>query len=460
MDRILFTAGEIGEILEAVWIGEPVNSVADIQIDSRKCGRGTLFVPLKGERTDGHLYLKDIGESGTSLSLVDIQWYSENRKPVEELIGQRGMAFLPVSDTLAAMQKLAVYHLGKFPDLTVVGITGSNGKTTTKEILGAILSESMMTIVNEGNLNSDIGLPLSVFRIEEKHEIAVFEMGMNRLGEMELLASIVNPDFAVITNIGTAHIGPMGSRDAIAHAKKQIFSCFDGSQRAIIPESDEYSQFLAEDIKGKVIFYGGETTSAIRLKSDFSIEGFDLEVEGYGCHFSLPGKYNLSNVTAAVAVALEIGVDPRAIAAGINKVEAVFGRGELFKGDITLLRDCYNANPDSMAESLTLLDYWENRSVAVLGDMLELGDQSVREHRRIGDVAAKSAAQALFFFGNEMEGAFESVKDSGFSGYSFWTADFESLSKALEKYLEVGDLVLLKGSRSLALERLTDVITK
>lgn len=460
MDRILFTAVEIGDVLNSSWLGEPGGSVDNVQIDSRKCGRGTLFIPLKGERTDGHLYLENIVEAGTVLSLVDYKWYTENRKSVEELIEQRGMAFLPVSDTLAAMQSLAVYHKSHFPDLTVVGITGSNGKTTTKEILGSILSETMEAVVNEGNLNSDIGLPLSVFRLEKKHEIAVFEMGMNRVGEMDLLASIVRPDFAVITNIGTAHIGPLGSKDAIAHAKKQIFSCFNGTQTAIIPENDEYKGFLSEDIHGKVVLYGKESTPSVQLKSDFTIEGFDLDIEGHACHFALPGEYNLANVTAAVAAALEIGINPRSIAKGIDKIQASFGRGELFKGDVTLLRDCYNANPDSMSESLGLLDYWDKRSIAVLGDMLELGDRSAEEHRRIGEVAAKSSAQALFLFGNEMEIAFEAVKEAGFSGYSFWTNSFKSLSDALDGFLESGDLVLLKGSRGLALERLTDLIMK
>lgn len=458
MDRILFTVAEISEILKAEWIGNPQVSVANIQIDSRECGRGTLFVPLKGERTDGHLYLKDINDRGADLSLVDIEWYGANLESVEKLVKQRGMAFLPVVDTLAALQELAVYHMKRFPNLLVVGITGSNGKTTTKEILGAILSESMDVVINEGNLNSDIGLPLSVFRIEENHEIAVFEMGMNRVGEIELLASIVNPDFAVITNIGTAHIGPLGSVDAIAQAKKQIFSCFNGSQTAVIPESDDYSRYLAEDVSGNIVFYGCDSTSSVQLKSAYSIKGFDLEVEGYPCHFSLPGEYNLSNVRAAVAVAEEIGIDARLIAVGIDKVEAVFGRGELFEGDITLLRDCYNANPDSMAESLKLLEYWDKRSIAVLGDMLELGKNSTEEHRLVGERAAKSPASALFFFGDEMEAAFESVTDSGYSGYSCWTSDYESLVEALKNYLEKDDLVLLKGSRGMALERLTDLI--
>lgn len=458
MDRILFTAEKIAEILVGNWIGTPGKTISNIQIDSRKCGRGTLFIPLKGERTDGHLYLGDICDSGTKLSLVDDNWYSENRKSVEKLVEERGMAFLPVGDTLSALQKLALYHMSLFPELVVVGITGSNGKTTTKEILGSILAETYETVINEGNLNSDIGLPLSVFRIEEKHEIAVFEMGMNRIGEMDLLASIVKPDFAVITNIGTAHIGPLGSRDAIALAKKQIFSCFTGNETAIIPSADSYCDFLQEDVQGKIVLYGRDSMPAVKLLSEFTIEGFDLEIDGNRCHFALPGEHNLSNVLSAVAVALEIGVKPKAIAGGIEKIKPVFGRGELITGDISLLRDCYNANPDSMAESLKMLDYWKSRSIAVLGDMLELGENSSEEHRLIGIKAADSSAEAIFLFGDEMEAAFESVKKSGFNGYSFWTSDFEYLKEALVDFIQKDDLVLLKGSRGLALERLTEFI--
>jgi UDP-N-acetylmuramoyl-tripeptide--D-alanyl-D-alanine ligase len=413
---------------------------------------------LKGERTDGHLYLQDIAQSGTLLSLVDIHWFSENQAVVTRLAEDYNMAFLPVADTLSALQDLARFHMGLFPEVTVVGITGSNGKTTTKEILSSILSESFETVANEGNLNSDIGLPLSVFRVEKKHKIAVFEMGMNRVGEMDLLSSIVKPDYAVVTNIGTAHIGPMGSQDAIAQAKKQIFSCFTGKETAIIPETDAYCQFLQKDVNGKVVLYGRNSLPQVQLKSEFSIEGFDLEIDGFPCHFMLPGEFNLANILAAVATAMEIGVPPQSIAQGINKIQPVFGRGELFKGDVTLLRDCYNANPDSMTESLKLLGFWKNRSIAVLGDMLELGNESREQHRLMGIRAAESSAEALFLYGEEMEVAFEALQDSGYSGYAFWTKDFESLKENLMEFMRSGDLVLLKGSRGLALERLTDFI--
>jgi UDP-N-acetylmuramoyl-tripeptide--D-alanyl-D-alanine ligase len=458
VDRILFTADKIAEILKCDWVGNSRGIIDNIQIDSRECGRGTLFIPLKGERTDGHLYLDGIASQGSQFSLVDINWYSENRNPIEKLIRERGMTFLPVANTLSALQELAVYHMSLYPELLVVGITGSNGKTTTKEILGSILSESFETIVNVGNLNSDIGLPLSVFRVEEKHRVAVFEMGMNRIGEMELLASIVKPDFAVITNIGTAHIGLLGSQKAIAVAKKKIFSCFTGKETAIIPEDDEFCDFLQNDVKGKIVRYGTNSVPEVKLKSEFTIEGFDLEIGGFACHFPLPGEHNFYNVLAAVATALEIGVTAESIARGIGKIQSLFGRGELIKGNITLLRDCYNANPDSMEESLKTLSYWRNRSIAVLGDMLELGEDSFKQHSRIGELASKSAASAIFLFGNAMEAAFESVKVSGYSGYSFWTSDFESFKEALVEYIQIGDLVLLKGSRGLALERLTDFV--
>ncbi len=460
MDRILFTAEKVASILGGGWIGKVSEQISNIQIDSRKCGRGTLFIPLKGERTDGHLYMIQISGLGTKFSLVDIQWFSENRDWVEELIDRSGMAFLPVTDPLSAMQKLAAYHISRFPELLVVGITGSNGKTTTKEILGGILSKWTDAVTNEGNFNSDIGLPLSVFRVEKKHKVAVFEMGMNRVGEMDLLASIVKPDIAVITNIGTAHIGPLGDRDGIAEAKSKIFSCFTGSETAIIPQDDDYSEFLQGEVHGETILYGLDTPGSIKVVSDFSIEGFDLEIDGYSCRLALAGKHNLLNVIAAVVTAMKIGVSSEVIADAINNIKPVFGRGELIKGEITLLRDCYNANPDSTTESLKLLDLWKGRSVAVLGDMLELGEESFTAHRRIGEIAAKSTATALFLFGKEMEAAFDSIKGSKFSGYSFWTDNFRYLKEALEEYLEKGDLVLLKGSRSLALERLTDLIIK
>ena len=460
MDRILFTAEQVSSILKVSWVGNVTESIGNIQIDSRKCGRGTLFVPLKGERTDGHLYLDDIGRNGTKFSLVDIVWFEENRNRIEKLVSQWGMVFLPVADTLSAMQKLAVYHINQFPDLTVVAITGSNGKTTTKEIMGSILSEYKETVINEGNFNSDIGLPLSIFRVDNHHKIAVFEMGMNRVGEIDLLASLVKPDYAVITNIGTAHIGLLGSQDVIAYEKRQIFSCFTGIETAIIPSDDAYSQFLCDGVKGKVVYYGADLRESVKMKSSFSIDGFDLEIKGFNCHFSLPGPHNLSNVLAAVTTAEEIGVPPELIARGINKIQAVFGRGELIRGDISLLRDCYNANPDSMAESIKMLDYWDKRAIAVLGDMLELGEKSFEEHRRIGELAAKSSAQAIFLFGEEMEEAFESIKSAQYSGYSFWTKDFESLKENLSGFMQSGDLILLKGSRGLALERLSDLIVK
>jgi UDP-N-acetylmuramoyl-tripeptide--D-alanyl-D-alanine ligase len=329
VDRILFTADKIAEILKCDWVGNSRGIIDNIQIDSRECGRGTLFIPLKGERTDGHLYLDGIASQGSQFSLVDINWYSENRNPIEKLIRERGMTFLPVANTLSALQELAVYHMSLYPELLVVGITGSNGKTTTKEILGSILYESFETIVNVGNLNSDIGLPLSVFRVEEKHRVAVFEMGMNRIGEMELLASIVKPDFAVITNIGTAHIGLLGSQKAIAVAKKKIFSCFTGKETAIIPEDDEFCDFLQNDVKGKIVRYGTNSVPEVKLKSEFTIEGFDLEIGGFACHFPLPGEHNFYNVLAAVATALEIGVTAESIARGMGKIQSLVGRGEL-----------------------------------------------------------------------------------------------------------------------------------
>jgi len=197
----------------------------------------------------------------------------------------------------------------------------------------------------------------------------------------------------------------------------------------------------------------------VQLVSEHSIEGFDLEINGYPCHFNLPGEHNLANVRAAVAAAMEIGIDAELIARGINHMKPLFGRGELLKGDITVMRDCYNANPDSTEQSLKLLRFWSGRSVVILGDMLELGEAGIEEHRRIGEIAADSGAEAVFLFGEEMEEAFEAIGKTGYPGYSFWTVHFEDLEAAVREYVQAGDFVLLKGSRGVALERLTPLLT-
>jgi UDP-N-acetylmuramoyl-tripeptide--D-alanyl-D-alanine ligase len=341
-----------------------------------------------------------------------------------------------------------------------IGITGSSGKTTTKECMAAILGRSRRVVLNPGNLNSDIGLPLSIFAIGEAHEAGIFEMGMNRAGEMGELASVFEPDIALITNVGTAHIGILGSRDAIAREKKMIFSRFDGSQAGFVWEDDAYNSFLKNGVPGEIADFGTRSTTAMRVARSMGLGGYELEWKGRKFRLSLPGRHNLLDAIGAAAAASRAGAPDGDVAEGLSSVRPLFGRSEILEGEFTIVRDCYNANPDSVEAAIGLCDSveWRGRRAYILGSMLELGSESESAHRAMGETAGKSAADALFFFGVDARPAFEAARLAGFRGLVVFETDFDRLLAAVRAYLASGDLALVKGSRGMALERLADAL--
>jgi UDP-N-acetylmuramoyl-tripeptide--D-alanyl-D-alanine ligase len=454
----LFTASEAASAVGGSLVGSGSARISSVVVDSRKAEAGSLFVALPGERTDGHAYVETALRSGSSCVIV-----RSDRRPSlgpggEALAAELGAALIFVPDALAALQALAASYRRRFPRLLRLGITGSSGKTTTKECVAAILGRSRSVILNPGNLNSDIGLPLSVFAIREGHEVGVFEMGMNRAGEMGELAAVYEPDIALITNVGTAHIGILGSRDAIAAEKKKIFSRFDGGQAGFVWEDDDYEAFLKEGVRGEVFDFGPRSTAGLRVLKDRGLGGYDLEWRGREFTFPLPGRHNLADAIGALAASVRAGASDEDVAEGLSSVKPLFGRSELLEGELTILRDCYNANPDSVEAAIGLCDSveWAGRKVYVLGTMLELGDESESAHRAMGEIAGKSAADALFFFGEEAKGAFEAARLASFKGPVFFETDFDRLLAEARAYLRKGDLVLLKASRGMALERLAD----
>ena len=285
----LFTAVEIAAITGATLVGEPKALVGSVIVDSRKAVARSLFVALPGERVDGHSYIDAAIESGASCVLAR----SERRAEVEAaslaLADRKGTALAFVPDSLAALQALARAHRRRFPRLLRIGVTGSSGKSTTKECIAAVLGRSRAIIFNPGNMNSDIGLSLSIFSIVEAHQAGIFEMGMNRSGEMGELASVLEPDIALITNIGTAHIGILGSRDAIAKEKKKIFSRFDGRQAGFVWEGDDYRDFLKSGVPGDMADFGPRSTVGMRILGDRGLEGYDLSWDGIEFRFSAAG---------------------------------------------------------------------------------------------------------------------------------------------------------------------------
>jgi UDP-N-acetylmuramoyl-tripeptide--D-alanyl-D-alanine ligase len=431
--------------------------IRGVVVDSRQVEEGFLFVPLPGQRVDGHDFIPQAFERGAAAVLVSTKYWTKRRQQLEGLLRSRGaISVVQVEDTLVGLQKMAKAHLGQFPGCLRIGVTGSNGKTTTKEILGAIIALDRPTVASEGNLNSEIGLPLSCFRVTERHRTAVFEMGINHAGEMDVLADIYLPDIAAITNIGTAHIGLLGSREAIAREKKKIFSRFTGTQKAFIYESEDYEGLLTDGVRGKIIRFGPIQTRGFEGSEDLGLDGTIIHWEGLRIRFPLFGAHNLRNALASISVSAELGISKENIKEGLETVRPLFGRSQIIRGPVTVIQDCYNANPDSFQQVFDFISAlpWPGRKIGVLGSMKELGEHSSEAHRRIGGQATACDFQGLFLFGEEMETAYQEIQSRAFKGTACWMTDIDSLGSSLHSYLREGDLLLIKGSRATELERL------
>ncbi|MCL2601805.1 MAG: UDP-N-acetylmuramoyl-tripeptide--D-alanyl-D-alanine ligase [Treponema sp.] len=430
-------------------------------IDSRAAKSGALFVALRGAEQDGHRFVQAAFDRGAVAALVDFRALEDSSLGLAAVAQSRNCVLVAVDDTLKALQSAAAAYLARFPKLVRIGITGSSGKTTTKEIAAAIIRQEKQVVMNEGNLNSETGLPLAVFNVREHHEIGIFEVAMNNPGEIAPLARVLKPHIVLITNIGVAHIGQLGSRDAIALEKKQVFSYFDGSNTALIPAEDDYRDFLAEGIAGRAVFYGEHSLADLRGVKDMGLEGTEINWNGQSVRLRLPGKFNRANAFAAISLAQELGVSSQSVCKGLESVQALFGRGEILRGRTTLLRDCYNSNPASAAAAVEFcdsLEWKEGRRVYIVGSMLELGEMAEREHATLGKQLASCKADMLFLYGKEMQAAAAVLKNGAIP--CFHTAAIDDLSRAVDAYIQRGDLVLLKGSRGVALEVLTDILVE
>ncbi|MDR3343871.1 MAG: UDP-N-acetylmuramoyl-tripeptide--D-alanyl-D-alanine ligase [Treponema sp.] len=433
---------------------------SSVSIDSRMVLPGTLFVALNGAAQDGHRYVKAAFKAGAAMAMVA---RSRVEDPAWELVTaaqEHQGILLVVEDTLKGLQDAARVYLAQFPRLLRIGITGSSGKTTTKEIAAAMIGNEKAVVMNPGNLNSETGLPLSVFMVRAAHEVGIFEMGMNRNGELGELARILKPHLALITNIGSAHIGILGSKEAIAQEKKTVFSEFSGNETALIPEDDAYRDFLAARVKGRVRYYGLSSCGALGPVIDQGLGGTDLMWDRVPVHFGLPGKHNLRNALAAAAIAQEVPVSSGAIRAGLASVRPLFGRSEILHGPVTVIRDCYNANPESLGEAIAWCDglEWPGRRIYVIGAMLELGSATGEAHAQLGRVLRASKADMVCLFGAETQAAVAVLEGSLRKISCFHTDSIKNLSRFLADYIRPGDLVLLKGSRGCALEQLTMVL--
>ena len=457
MATSLMEIGELSHSIGARRVAFSANSCfSSVSIDSRNVEEGCLFFALEGASRDGHSFVSAAFNAGARAAVV-----SSAKLSSFDLVNtarKKGKDLIIVENTLKGLQDSAKAYLKKFPNMLKIGITGSSGKTTTKEIAGAIIATEKNTVMNKGNMNSETGLPLSVFQTRSCHEAGIFELGMNRRNEILETADVLKPNIALITNIGTAHIEYFGDKLEILKEKKCIYKFLKENDVALVPGNDEYASSLAEGVGGKVKFYGMDAFAALEKTRSLGLDGTEITWAGEKIRFALPGKHSLQDAIAAIAIAREIPVSDNAIKEGLESVKPLFGRLEILKGRATVIRDCYNASPESMEKSLDFCDSldWNGRKVYVIGDMLELGTQSREAHSRLGSLLADSKADGIFLFGGEVKTAASFLESKGRS--FFHTDDIGKLSKTLDSYAREGDLVLLKGSRGCALERLTDTL--
>ena len=432
--------------------------IVSISIDSRTVSSGGLFIALNGEITDGHKYISSAFESGASAAMISSKYYAKHYNNVSFFNG----CLIVVEDTLSGFHKLAASWVADFGKLTRVAVTGSNGKSTTKEMIGSILAEDGSTVINKGNLNSETGLPLSVMGIKKEHKYGVFEMGINHPGEMKALVSVFSPQFALVTNIGTAHIGPMGSQEAIAAEKSEIFSLFDKDNTGFIPDNDSWADYMETHCPGKTIRYGLNSTEGIEKAFNLGLKGWNIQYKNLEINLKLVGQHNLNNAIASISLSSALGIIPDKIKKGLEKIEPLKGRSQIIEGLYTIIEDSYNANADSMKEIFQFISdlEWDGRVALVLGSMKELGDESVQMHRLVGTMAAELNPDVIFLFGLEMRDAYFAIQESDYSGQVVHILDYQKLENLVLDSLIEGDLVLLKGSRTMELNRLADEISK
>ena len=410
--------------------------VSSITTDSRKAGEGALFGAIVGARVDGHDFISQVFDAGALCVLT------ERGLDRKDLFGAKTgstaavmRAWIEVEDTQSALQQIAREYL-RVMKIPVVGITGSVGKTSTKEMIAAVLSVKFNTLKTEGNFNNDLGLPLTVFRLRDEHEIAVLEMGVSHFGDMTRLAKIARPDIMVITNIGTCHLEFLKDRDGVFRAKTEVFSYVRQDGRVILNGNDD-----------KLIQLQGFEGSVCTLHTP---QG-DLTVR-----VPVPGIHNASNAAAAASVGLACGMTLDEIRRGIESAQTISGRFRILKTDrMTVIDDCYNANPVSMKSSVAVLSQGSGRRVAILGDMGELGENEVQLHENVGAYCA-GRVDHLIAVGTLSRHLYEAALREAPELSASWYESVDAFLAQKDSELQDGDSVLVKASHFMQFSRIVE----
>lgn len=464
MEKLLLS--EIANCLDAECPCE--KTITEISTDTRNLPEGCLFIAIKGERFDGHAFIKKAVENGAAAAVSEY--------PVD------GCPCILTDNTRIALLKIAAYYRRKFSPI-LVGVTGSVGKTTTKEMIALVLSQKYNTLKTQGNFNNEIGLPKTLFNLDSFHEAAVIEMGMSHFGEIERLSETAAPTMGVITNIGFSHIENLKSQNGILRAKLEILKGMEANAPLIVNGDDAYLAPLKKGLimntigakcyndisfsefenDRRVYLYGIENP-----ENDFCAENiyeedgktyFEIRYSGGKIAAEIPcvGRHNVLNASAAFGVGILNGLSENEIVSALKKYKPDGMRQNIVKkGDITVIIDCYNASPDSVKASLNVLAGMKctGRKIAVLGDMLELGEASEKLHRTAGNMAVQAKPDMLFCFGNESVYIGEEANKCGINVYH--TCDKNMLTNKIREFIKPGDAILFKASRGMKLEEVID----
>ena len=431
--------------------------IKGVSIDTRKIEKGNLFVPFKGENVDGHQFVRQAIEKGAGAAL----WDKNVANPPEDL------PVLVVDDPLLALQSLANQYRHEL-DLKVVGITGSNGKTTTKDMVASLLGTKYKVHKTQGNYNNHIGLPLTILALPQDAEVAVLEMGMSGFGEIELLSEISQPDAAIITNIGESHLQDLGSREGITKAKLEIVQGLKEDGLFAYYGDEPLLQEQVKDLSlGRIETFGrSEANTIYPVNIEMNNDGSQFETSLYeGETFFLPvlGQHNIHNALAAILIAKEFDVTVEGMKEGLKSLKLTQMRMEtsLGKKGENIINDAYNASPTSMKAAIGLVSELDgvNKKILVLGDMLELGDNEEEYHLEIGRMIDPGSIQQVYTYGRLGEliakGASERFEAENVHAFQ----DKKELAAMLEKQTQSGDLVLFKASRGMKLEEVIETLT-
>jgi UDP-N-acetylmuramoyl-tripeptide--D-alanyl-D-alanine ligase len=429
--------------------------------DSRKPVAGGLFVALRGEKFDGSDFVAEALRGGARGALVPTDALSKVEAHA------KGAALLTAPDTGRALGALAGAWRRRLPELEVVAITGSTGKTSTKELIAEVLAARGPTLKTEGNLNNEVGVPLTLLRLTTEHRYAAIECGMNHLGEIARLAGWIDPDVAVVTNVGPVHLEGCGSIDGVAHAKGELYHALREGAVAVANADDGRVLAQAKLSRRKLVTFGASYGSDVRLLSAHH-GGAGLRVEmdlGGSRHFvelKLIGSHNGHNATAAAAVGLALGIETELILRGLANAQTPGRRMRPVRmpGGALLIDDCYNANPSSTKAALLTLTHLvkgRGRAIAVLGDMLELGPTELDLHRDVGRFAAGAGLTLLVCFGTRARALGEGALEAGLPAENIeYTEDPAEAVRLVQTRVRPDDIVLVKGSRGMKMERISD----